>query len=234
MRERSIILIPKSILVFVVLGLMAQVYWHGLQTEYQAKAENLVSPPETSSLRLLGFGDPVSLAKVMMLWLQAFDNQPGISVPFSQLDYDKVQAWLTAVVELDPRGQYPLLAASRLYSRVPDKEKQRQMLDFVYEQFFLDPANRWPWLAHAAIVAKHRLKDMQLALKFSRAITDKSNSNDIPSWASQMQVVILEDMGEFQAAQLLIGGLLENGTIKDPNEVRFLNERLQTMEENSK
>ena len=230
MRARSIQSLPVSVLLFVLIALIVQVYWHGIQNETRASAEDLVAAPEISSLRLLGFGDPISLAKMLMLWLQAFDNQPGISVPFERLDYGKVREWLHAIEQLDPSGQYPLLAASRLYTRVPDKEKQRQMLEFVYEKFFDDPDRRWPWLAHAAIVAKHRLKDMQLALKYSRAITDKSSSNDIPPWASQMQVVILEDMGELRAAQILIGGLIQNGTIKDPNEVRFLNERLQKME----
>lgn len=230
MRERAILSIPKPVVIFLVLGLTAQLYWHGIQPKPQAMAQDLVVAPDVSSLRILGFGDSVSLAKLLMLWLQSFDNQPGISVPFKNLDYDKVHGWLHVIEQLDPKAQYPLLAASRLYTRVPDEAKQRQMLGFVYEKFFDDPGRRWPWLAHAAIVAKHRLKDMQLALKFSRAITDKSGSNDIPSWASQMQVVILEDMGEARAAQILIGGLVKNGTIKDPNEVRFLNERLQQME----
>lgn len=230
MRERPIRSLPVSILFFVVFGIGVQVYWHGIQDIRQATAQSLPAAPEVSSLRLLGFGDPVSLAKLLMLWLQAFDNQPGISVPFENLDYDKVSGWLTAIEQLDPRGQYPLLAASRLYTRVPDEAKQRQMLEFVYERFFDDPGRRWPWLAHATIIAKHRLEDQQLALKYSRAITDKSSSNGIPPWASQMQILILEDMGEFRAAQLLIGGLIQNGTIKDAKEVRFLNDRLEQLQ----
>ena len=229
MRERSFTTIPKPVVLLVVISLSVQIFWHSVQPDNRAQAQDLVASPSASSLQALSFGDPVFLAKILMLWLQAFDNQPGVSVPYKDLDYDKVESWLGAILQLDPGGQYPLLAASRLYAQVPDEAKQRQMLEFVYQQFLIDPANRWPWLAHAAIVAKHHLKDLPLALKFSRAIADKSDSNEIPAWARQMQLVVLEDMGELESAQFLIGGLLESGKITDPKEISFLNQRLQAL-----
>ncbi|MCI0400336.1 MAG: hypothetical protein L0Y67_02065 [Gammaproteobacteria bacterium] len=167
----------------------------------------------------------------MMLWLQAFDNQPGISIPFKDLDYDKVTGWMELILELDPRGQYPLLAASRVYGEVPVEGKQRHMLDFVYRQFLLDPNRRWPWLAHAIYVAKHRLKDLPLALKYARAMTLYARGDNVPQWARQMEIYVLEDMGEAEGAKVLIGGLLESGTITDPHEIRFLTERLKRIEE---
>jgi len=226
MRERSLVAIPKSIMLLIFISLSAQLYWHHSQQDNPARAEDLTSPPSSSSLQLLSFGDPITLAKVMMLWLQAFDNQPGISIPFKDLDYDQVQSWLASILVLDPRGQYPLKAAAQLYARVPDEAKQQKMLDFIYHQYLDDPKTRWPWLAHAAIVAKHRTKDLALALKFSQALADKSDSNAIPHWASQMNLVILEDLGEFETLQYLIGGLLQSGKINDSNEINFLNRRL--------
>jgi len=226
MRERPVTVIPKSIIFLILISVSAQILWHHAQQNNQAVAKNLMNPPSASSLQLLSFGDPITLAKVLMLWLQAFDNQPGISIPFNDLDYNKVQRWLTSILLLDPRGQYPLKAAAHLYANVPNEAKQRQILDFIYQQYLLDPKNRWPWLAHAAIVAKHRTKDLSLALKFSQAIADETDSNAIPHWASQMNLVILEDMGEFETVQYLIGGLLKSGKINDPNEINFLNRRL--------
>jgi len=226
MRERSFTTIPKPVVLLVVISLCVQVFWHSVQPDNRAQAEDLIASPSASSLQALSFGDPVFLAKILMLWLQAFDNQPGVSIPYKDLDYDKVESWLGSILQLDPGGQYPLLAASRLYAYVPDEARQRQMLDFIYQQYQVDPANRWPWLAHGAIVAKHKLKDLPLALKFSQAIADKSDIKDIPLWAKQMQVFILEDMGEFEAARFLIGGLLDSGSITDPKEINFLNQRL--------
>ncbi|MGH8750799.1 MAG: hypothetical protein ACREUV_03715, partial [Burkholderiales bacterium] len=179
---------------------------------------------------VLSLGEPIALSQLMTLYLQAFDNQPGISIPFKDLDYDRVETWLASILELDPVGQYPLLMASHLYAQVPDESKQRNMLGFVYRQFFQDPNRRWPWLAHAAIIAKHRLKDLPLALQYADAITRHATGPDVPHWATQTRIFILEDMGEIESAKVLLGGLLVSGVLTDPHEIHLLTERLQQLE----
>lgn len=165
-----------------------------------------------------------------MLWLQAFDNQPGISIPYRELDYQTVIAWLEEILALDARGQYPLFAASRLYSEVPDEARQRMMLEFVFRKFLEDPDRRWPALAHAVYMAKHRLQDLPLALRYARALTDHVTATNVPFRARQMQYWVLEDLGELEDARILLGGLLDSGTIKDPHELMFLRQRLQELE----
>jgi hypothetical protein len=172
--------------------------------------------------------EPIALAQLMTLYLQAFDNQPGISIPFEQLDYARVEAWLSTILDLDPRSQYPLLMASHLYAHVADQAKTRRMLNFVYEKFTEDPERRWRWLAHAAIVAKHKLKDLRLALTYAKAIDEQSRS--APAWARQMHIVLLEDLGEIESAKILLGALLESGEVADPRELHFLSEWLKRLE----
>jgi hypothetical protein len=46
-----------------------------------------------------------------------------------------------------------------------------------------------------------------------------------------MEIYVLEDMGEIEAAKILIGGLLESGEITDAHELKFLEERLRRLEE---
>lgn len=230
MRERPVSTVPKLALLLLALGLGLQIAWHSSQPAKLAKAENLPQPPSLSALRITSFGEPIALAKALMLYVQAFDNQPGISIPFRNLDYARVQEWLARILELDPPGQYPLLVASNIYGEVSDEPRQRQMLDFVYQKFLDDPNRRWPWLAHAAVIAKHRLKDLTLARKYARAIRLYATDNEIPLWAKQMEIFILEDMDELESAKVLIGGLLESGKITDPHEIRFLEGRLKEME----
>jgi hypothetical protein len=104
------------------------------------------------------------------------------------------------------------------------------MLDLVYRQFLLDPNRRWRWLAHAAIMAKHRLHDLGLALRYARAINQRATSAEVPHWAKQMHIFVLEDMGEHETAKLLLGGLLASGAITDAHEARFLTQRLNAMQ----
>ena len=45
-----------------------------------------------------------------------------------------------------------------------------------------------------------------------------------------MEIFILEDMNELEAARIMLGGLLESGAIHDPAEARFLQQRLEELE----
>ncbi len=182
----------------------------------------------------MSLGDPIPLAQLWTLWLQAFDNQPGISIPFLDLDYGKVEAWLQRILQLDPHGQYPLMMASQLYAQVPDERKQRQMLELVHREFLSDPNQRWPWMAHATIMAKHRLNDLPLALTFAQALAAHATGPSVPHWARQMQIFLYEDMGEYETARILLGGLLDSGAVQDPHEVHFLIERLNGLKDAEK
>jgi hypothetical protein len=200
-------------------------------TEPRPAATTATLPPAPGVLTLKGvaFGDPIALAQLLTLYLQAFDTQPGISVPFRDLDYPRLASWLRTLLALYPESQYPMLLAAQVYSQVPDAERTRQMLQFVYEEFDRDPVHRWRWLAHAVIVAKHRLNDPQLALRYAQALAQRANDPAVPSWARQMHIFLLEDLGEYEAARILLGGLLASGTITDPHEASFLTERLDIL-----
>lgn len=223
--------VPAPVAWTLAATLVIQIGWHGLQDRPEARASDLPAAPSLDVLHVVSMGDPVALSRAMMLWLQVFDNQPGISIPFLELDYYRVIDWLDRILALDPGTQYPLLAASRLYGAVPNPRKQAQMFDFVYEKFMENPDLRWRWLAHAAVMAKHRLQDLPRALKYAEAITDKATGKQVPGWARQMQIFVLEEAGELEAARVLIGGLLASGQITDPHELRFLRQELERMED---
>jgi len=46
-----------------------------------------------------------------------------------------------------------------------------------------------------------------------------------------MEIFILEDMNELEAAKIMLGGLLASGRIADPAEAKFLQERLKQLED---
>ena len=230
MAERAISTVPGAVLALLAAALASQLALKALEPRPAATAADLPQAPPTAALRLASLGEPIAAANLLSLYLQAFDTQPGISIPFQDLDYDRVEDWLIRILELDPPGQYPLLMASQVYSQVPDEKKQRQMLDLVYRQFLLDPNRRWRWLAHAAIMAKHSLNDPGLALRYARAINQHATSAEVPAWARQMHIFVLEDMGEHETTKILLGGLLASGAITDPHEAYFLTERLKALE----
>ncbi|MEM7252976.1 MAG: hypothetical protein AAF493_16290 [Pseudomonadota bacterium] len=222
--------VPRSVVIALVLALGVHIAYVVYSPRPIAEAKSLRSPPDIENLRPLTLGDPIVASKLLTLWLQAFDNQPGVSVPFKSLDYARVEDWLERILALDPRARYPLLVAARVYAVVPDPARQRIMLDFVYRKFLEHPNARWRWLAHASLVAKHRLEDLPLALRYAEAIRTHVTS-EIPFWARDMSIIILQEMGEVEAAKILVAGLLEAGTITDPAELRFLEGRLAELEQ---
>lgn len=207
-----------------------QSWTHYQFVDVHAEPTPLPAAPTLAAARIATLGDPIAAAKLGVLWLQSHDNQPGMSVPFRSMDYAQLKRWLKLLLDLDPHAQYPLLAAARIYTEVPDIEKQRLMMEFVYSEFARDPQHRWPWLAHIAVLAKHRLKDQALALKYARALADTPSNITIPSWARQAEIFLLADQGEFESARVLVGGLLAQGLIRSRQEIEFLRERLMRME----
>lgn len=215
---------------FLLLAAVAQVAWHAALPSPRATALSLPPAPGLATARLASLGEQAVLGEMYMLYLQAFDNQPGISIPFAELDYDRVIGWLDVITRLDPHGDYPLLFASRLYAEVPDPARQRAMVNFVYRAFMDDPNRRWRWLAHCVILARHRLRDLPLAMRFAQAIRRYATGPDVPHWATQMEIFVLEDMNELEAARVLLGGLIASGQITDPRELHFLTTRQTDLE----
>ena len=64
-------------------------------------------------------------------------------------------------------------------------------------------------------------------MRYARGITQHAPA--APHWARQMQIFILEDIGELESAKILLGGLLASGEIKDEHELHFLLERLEAL-----
>lgn len=208
-------------------ALLATIAWQALQPPPRARSGPLPAAPPATVVRALAGGDAPLAARLVMLWLTNFDTRLGLSLPFTALDYARVRDWLGLALDLDPRAQYPLLAAARLYGEVADPARSRVMLEFVAARFGEDPGRRWPWLAHAVFLAQHRLKDGALALRYAHLLATAPVDAPIPGWARQLEIFVLEDIGEFEAAEHLLRELLASGRISDARERAFLVRRLQ-------
>ena len=219
--------IPRWQRVLFAAALAAQLVVFEFRPAAYREAQPVPPAPSLNALRALASGDPELLSAALVLRLQSFDDQPGASIPFRELDYVRVAAWLDRALALDPASAYPLLLAAQVYSQVPDARRVRVMLDFVQRAFLADPDGRWRWLAHAAIIARHRIHDERLALSYARELAERAH--DAPSWARQMHILLLDDMGEHEQAKVLLGALLASGSVSDPGEIRLLTARLAAL-----
>jgi hypothetical protein len=228
--ERPAASVPRWIIALLATSLAAQIAWQATRGAPRATASDLPPQPPPQALAAASFGERAAVARLAMLWLQAFDSGGGNILPYRQLDYSRLIEWLRAILATDLRSGYPLFAAARIYAEVEDPAKARRMYEFLYVEYLKDPNRRWAPLAHAALLAKHRLHDLPLARRYAAAIARHTTDESAPLWAKQMEIFILEDMNELEAAKVMLGGLLATGRIDDPGERRFLEGRLEELE----
>jgi hypothetical protein len=229
-QERPLSAVPAWLWAGLALAVAGQMALQGLRPAPAAGGSDLPPAPTGAALRAASLGEPAAGTRLAMLYVQAFDLGAGNTLPYRRLDYGRLRGWLRAILETDPRSAVSLFAAARIYAEVDDPARARQMLDFVHQAFLEDPNRRWPWLAHAAYLAKHRLRDLPLALRYAADLERLTTDPGIPLWARQMQIFIAEDMGELEAAKIMLGGLLESGKLEDPGEREFLKGRLEELE----
>lgn len=227
--ERPIRAVPRAVLALLAFAGLLQLSISSFADRAQATAHDLPPPPDTRMIRLAGLGENAAVARVVMLYLQSLDLSGGVDNPYRHFDFGRLTGWLRSILDTDPRSGYPLFSAARLYAEVPDPRKARAMLEFLYATFQEDPNGRWQWLAHGALLAKHRLGDLTLARRYAAAIAARTTDPGIPLWARQMEVFILEDMNELQAAEIMLGGLIDSHKVTDPDELRFLKGRLDAL-----
>ena len=221
--------LTQSIAYMALLGLLWLNGWLGqTYTKTQTNELTLSVPAHSSFINLAFLGEKMAAAYSLLLHVQTIDAGTGIAL--RKLNYFEVQT-------LNPNSGYGLLMASRLFAEIADERKpkaeqhaqQQAMLDFVADEFAKSPNIHWPWMSHAVYVARHRMQDQTLALLYARQLRAATTTPPTPHWARQMEVFVLEDMNELDAAKVLLGGLLESGQYQDERDFALMSQRLAEM-----
>ena len=171
-------------------------------------------------------GSEQLLSYLLVIRLQLHDNQAGKHIRYSQLNYERLVDWLEQIYQLNPQSEYPTMLASRVYSQTRDKARLRIILEYIDRTFIQNPQLHWRRLAEASVIAKHQLGDLQLALQMAEKLSSQPPSIIMPSWARDMRFILLGDMNEFETAITIIVALLQSDAVNDPDEARFLKEKL--------
>lgn len=173
----------------------------------------LVPPvPTSEAIQALAFGDGQFLYRALGLRIQNTGDDGGRFTPLDRYDYGRLEGWFMALDGLDPVSDFVPVVAGYYFSNTPKRPDIVHVVNYLRHYARHDPARSWRWLAHAVYLARHRMKDQRLALEVARELT-ALDVPDMPSWARQMQVFILADLGENEAARALMLRILDT----DPN-----------------
>ena len=225
--ERPIIQLPRSLLWGFALVLLGQLLYHqSSQQQIEADYQALSKPLQASTYRGVSMGSDMLLGYLLSIRLQLHDNQMGRHFSYDRIDYHRLVDWLEQIRALNPRSEYPMLLASRVYSQTWDKGRLMLMLDFIERTFEDDPQLHWRRLAEASVLAKHQLGDLKLALRFAEKLAQLPESVIMPNWARDIRFLLLAEMNEFESAVAIVQALLQSGAVSDPDERRFLEGKL--------
>lgn len=226
-RERSLSQIPIPIIMGLLLfGLLQFAYHH---YSYRSQTYNYVQlkePLEVGLYKSMSMGSDRLLSYLLMLKLQLHDNQKGSHINYRHVNYEVLSRWLLRLNKMNPFSGYPAFLASRVYSQVKDEGKIREMINVIELLFRVDPELHWRRMTEACLLAKHQLKDLPRALELAQQIAILPEKIQIPFWARDMRLVLLDELNQHESAQLLISSMLQDGKIKDADELRFLQQRL--------
>ncbi len=192
-----------------------------------------ISSPETYKLKY--FNDNIYASKQAILDLQQLEHQNGKQVSYHTLQYDQLLSNLETILKLDKYSPYPLFMATRLYAHINNTQKSTKMLLFAKSNTHPETINKtWIHIAHAAILAHHKLKNQKLALELSEILYNQSKNPNIPIWAKNLHWVFHSNLNQHTAAITLIEGVIAQSETINKSELNFLikeHERLTNLME---
>ena len=230
--ERPILQLPRLLLlVFLVLLGIQTCYHHARKSGFESSYKVLAPPFDASIYRSIAMGSEQLLGYLLAVRLQLHDSQAGQHFVYSQIDYHVLVDWLEQISLVSPGTEYPMLLASRVYTTTRDQQRLRLILDFIQRRFDDDPQLHWRRLAEASVIAKHRLADLELALKLAEEIARQPAHLKIPPWARDIQFLLLADLNELESAIAIVQSLLQTNAVQDPDERRFLEGKLSEFQQ---
>ncbi len=226
-QERSIKQLPPLLLLGFMLAFLVQGYHNHISTNsLQAEFAQLPQPLSAEMYRSLTEGSEKLWSYLLLLKVQLHDNQRGRHENYQNLDYNILSDWLLTLYQLNTTSGYPAFLASRVYSQAVDKQKIRMMIDVIDKMFDQNPVLNWRRMTEATLLAKHQLKDLKLAFQLAEKVSALPASIDLPYWARDMKLILLDELNQLESAQLLISSMLQSGAVTDRDEIRFLQSRL--------
>ena len=225
--ERSLLSLPRPLLAGFTLLLAAQVLHHHVaQLRLETNYRQLGQPLSAATYRGIAMGSEQLLGYLLAIRLQLHDSQAGRYYRYSQIDYAVLVDWLNQITMVSPGTEYPMLLASRVYTTTSDQQQLRLILEFIQQRFDDDPQLHWRRLAEASVIAKHKLEDLDLALRMAEKIARQPASVQMPQWARDFRFLLLAELNEFESAIAIIQALLRSKAVADADEKRFLEEEL--------
>ncbi|PZP54294.1 MAG: hypothetical protein DI586_10135 [Micavibrio aeruginosavorus] len=192
-----------SLVLFAVLNAGLWFYSNKIYTKWT----NIPPAPKIKS-SAISFLDDRSLAyRAYGLALQNFGSV-GQTQSLKNYNYNNLGEWFSLMEHLDSGSHFMPYMAAYYFGATPDASQLKPVIAYLEETGMKPGPQNWRWLAQAAYLARHRLKDMDEALRIARRL-GSIYKPPMPTWTRNMEPMLRADLGDKQAAYLLMLEILK-------------------------
>lgn len=208
--------------VVLVFTLLFQILIWSYLSKYQPKVGIFSEPPTMQAAKLNALGDEQLYFRYLALDLQNSGDSFGRYTPFREYDYSILKKWMFLLDDLDPKSNFLPSIASYYYSNTQNVSDLHYIVDYLEYTYNKDPKNKWWWLGQATILAAHKLKDKNLAIRLAMKLSSTPLYN-LPRWAQQMPAIIMANFGERELALAMIKDLAQRYNDYSQAEINYMN-----------
>lgn len=239
---RELILLFSLVLVQVAFSygvtIRHHILWPGTKT-IKPDLAIVTPPPIPRTVKALSFGDEQFYFRALAFLLQNAGDTYGRSTPLKDYDYNLLYEWWMLFDALDAHSNIIPALVGYYYSASQEPLRDLPFVVRYLEQHAdRDPATKWWWYAQAAHLARYKLQDMGLALRFAEKLAALPQDVKLPFWARQMPAFIHEARGELEEAYIIIRDILDHYEDIPEGEINymmyFIKDRVKKFEEYSR
>lgn len=176
----------------------------------RAKWSNVPPVPSQAQNLAGALGDTQLAYRTNAIMLTNIGSTGGQIFNLAQYDYGRLTDWFFLQDKLGSVSRYSPYLATYYYASVEDPQKVRTLLPYIEYVGMQNMPGRWPYMVQAVFLAKHMIKDLDLALRLAQTLA-LTPQDDAPEWLRQMPAFIYMDRGQKEEAYDLLKTILATG-----------------------
>jgi len=209
-----------------IIGLIGMVLINGALwlsvRDVKSRWTNVPPVPSRISAAFSGLGDEQFAYRTIGLSVQNLGDTGGRVTNLAEYNYETLGKWMMLEHSFDPVSNFMPTLAGFLFGASNKSTDLKPIIDYMEIAGSVKAPQKWRWLAQAAFLAKHKMKDMNRALELANKLAAMDDP-DMPIWTKQMPGFILNQQGEKQAALALMIQLLKTeGEKLNPTEINAI------------
>lgn len=177
--------------------------------DYRERWLNVPPPPSELGATAPFLGDKSFSYYSYGVMLQNFGDLGGRTTSLKDYNYDMIGRWMVLLDKFDPQSRFVPYLAAYYFGGTQRTERLKPIIEYLAMVGRRAENGNWHWLAQAVYLARFKYNDQVLAEKLAFELARLPNK-DLPEWARNFYLVIMNARGEKEAAEALLLAKLQS------------------------